>query len=116
MSMRFRLLSLKTKVLALIVLLSGLWSPPLVASAAPFGGAISQLVPCYNQAIWSNVGPPRGGQYIWTTATQTYRFGQPSHSGQWLLGLSGAPYYCIVSIVPVIVWPGIDITMMGSSQ
>jgi len=89
---------------------------PLAAYAFPFGGQIGQIVFCYNNAIWARVGPPVGGDYIWTPGTQTYRFGPPSHSGQWLLGLAGAPYYCLVSIVPIIVYPGINITMMGSSQ
>ncbi|MDP2648274.1 MAG: lamin tail domain-containing protein [Patescibacteria group bacterium] len=88
---------------------------PSAAFAFPFGGQISQIVPCYNQAIYSSVGPPRGGPYIWTPSTKTYEFGAPSFAGQWLLGLAGAPYYCLVSIVPVIVWSGIAITMMGSS-
>jgi hypothetical protein len=73
------------------------------------------VVPCYNQAIFARLGPPRGGDYIWTPATKTYQFGPPSFAGQWLLGLASAPYYCIVSIEPVIVWPGIAIDMMGSS-
>lgn len=89
---------------------------PLFTYAFPFGGSIGQIVFCYNDAIWSNVGPPRGGQFIWTPSTKTYQFGPPRHSGQWLLGLAAAPYYCVVSIDPVIVWPGILISMMGSSQ
>lgn len=90
---------------------------PLAALAFPFGGQASLVVPCYNNgAIFSRVGAPRGGDFIWTPTTQTYRFGPPTHSGQWLLGLAGAPYFCVVSIVPVIVWPGIYITMLGTSQ
>lgn len=116
MSHSSRFLSLETKVVIIGALSSLVTLFPLAAYAGPFGGSISQIVPCYNAAIWTSVGPPRGGIYIWTTSTQTYRFGPPSHSGQWLLGLYGAPYYCLVSIVPVIVWAGIDITMMGSSQ
>ena len=89
---------------------------PNVSVAAPFGGSIGTIVPCYNQAIYANVGPPVGGPFIWTPSTQTYLFGPPRHSGQWLLGLYGVPYYCIVSIEPIIVWPGLNIEMMGSSQ
>ena len=89
---------------------------PVLAYAFPFGGQISTIVPCYNQAIYSMLGPPVGGPYIWTPATKTYEFGPPSHSGQWLLGLASAPYYCLVSIQPIIVWAGIAIDMMGSSQ
>ena len=89
---------------------------PTLALAFPFGGQASQVRPCYNQAIYAALGPPRGGPFIWTPSTKTYQFGAPTHAGQWLLGLAGAPYYCIVSIQPVIVWPGTYITMMGSSQ
>ncbi len=88
---------------------------PLSALAFPFGGQISTVVPCYNQAIFARIGPPRGGDYVWTPATKLYQFGPPSFVGQWLLGLASAPYYCIVSIEPVIVWPGTAIDMMGSS-
>lgn len=89
---------------------------PVFVFAFPFGGQASMVIPCYNQAIYANIGAPRAGPYIWTPSTKTYQFGPPTHGGQWLLGLAGAPYYCIVSIQPVIVWPGTYITMMGSSQ
>jgi len=88
---------------------------PLLAFAFPFGGQIGTIVPCYNNAIYANLGPPIGGPYIWTPSTRTYQFGPPRASGQWLLGLASAPYYCVVSIDPVIVWPGTHIDMMGSS-
>ncbi len=93
-----------------------LLATPFAAAAFPFGGQASQVVRCYNNAIYASLGPPRGGPYIWTPSTKTYQFGPPSHGGQWLLGLAGAPYYCVVSIQPVIVWPGTYITMMGSSR
>ncbi len=89
---------------------------PFMAHAFPFGGAVGVIKPCYNNAIYAALGPPKGGPFIWTPSTRTYQFGPPSHSGQWLLGLASAPYYCVVSIFPVIVWPGIHIDMMGSSQ
>ena len=89
---------------------------PLRAHAFPFGGAIGQIIFCYNNAIYANVGPPRGGPFIWTPSTRTYKFGPPMRSGQWLLGLAAPPYYCIVSKQPIIVWSGILMTMEGSSQ
>src|SRR3989338_725376 len=89
---------------------------PLAVHAFPFGGQANIVRPCYNNAIYANLGPHVGGPYIWTPSTKTYQFGPPTHAGQWLLGLAGAPYYCIISIEPVIVWPGTYITMMGSSQ
>ena len=89
---------------------------PLVALAFPFGGMIGQIVFCYNNAIYTSVGPPNGGPFIWTPSTRTYQYGPPSHSGQWLLGLAAPPYYCLVSIQPIIVWSGILMTMEGSSR
>ncbi len=89
---------------------------PLVASAAPFGGQVALSIPCFNGAFYAFVGPPRGGAFLWTAATQTYRSGPPRRTGQWVLGLSGIPYFCVVSILPIIVSPGISITMMGSSN
>lgn len=105
----------RAKIVAPIVGFVTLLSP-LAASAAPFGGMITQLVPCYNEAIYVNLSGPVGGAYIWTPSTKTYPFGPPRHPGQWLLGLKAASYYCIVSIMPVIVWEGTGIMMMGSSQ
>lgn len=89
---------------------------PLAAAASPFGGRASQVLPCYNNAILSYVGAPIGGAYIWTPATRTYRNGPPTHGGQWLLGLYGAPYYCIVSRLPIDVRSGLGITILGTSQ
>ena len=88
---------------------------PSLALAFPFGGQINQIIFCYNDAIYTNLGPPRGGPFIWTPSTRTYRFGPPLRSGQWLLGLAAPPYYCIVSKQPIIVWSGILMTMEASS-
>lgn len=89
---------------------------PLTALAFPFGGRIMQVIPCYNAAIFAAVGPPIGGAYIWHPSTKTYLFGPPLAAGQWILGLTGIPSYCLVSIAPVITVPGISIMMMGRSQ
>ena len=88
---------------------------PLIAAAFPFGGQAISVIFCYNSAIYAYLTPPIGGPYVWTPATKTYEFGPPKHVGQWLLGLASPPYYCLVSISPVIVFPGTAITMMGSS-
>ncbi|OGG74180.1 hypothetical protein A3A40_02165 [Candidatus Kaiserbacteria bacterium RIFCSPLOWO2_01_FULL_54_20] len=89
---------------------------PLFTHAFPFGGRASTVLRCvYNSTIYANLGPPRGGEYIWTSATKTYQFGPPAYVGQWLLGLAGAPYYCIYRISPLTIYTGIAITMMGSS-
>ncbi len=89
---------------------------PLFAYAYPFGGQASIVLRCvYNSTIFARLGPPIGGDYVWTTATKTYQFGPPTHAGQWLLGLAGAPYYCIYSVKPEIVYNATAIIMMGSS-
>jgi hypothetical protein len=89
---------------------------PATALAFPFGGQASVVIPCYNGAIYALLGPPIGGPYLWTASTKTYQFGPPTHAGQWLLGNAGPPYFCLVSILPIITYPGTDIIMMGSSQ
>ena len=96
-------------------LLAGVALLPATVLAFPFGGQINQIIFCYNNAIYANVGPPRGGPFIWTPSTRTYQFGPPTRSGQYLLGLAAPPYYCVVSKSPVIVWSGILMTMEGSS-
>ena len=98
------------------ILLASLVLAPSVAFAFPFGGRASVVLRCvYNSTIYTNLGPPRGGEYIWTTATKTYQFGPPAYAGQWLLGLAGAPYYCIYRISPLTIYTGVAMTMMGSS-
>lgn len=89
---------------------------PLSALAFPFGGRITQVIFCYNSAIFAALSGPVGGAYIWVPSTKTYTFGPPSHAGQWLLGLTTIPYVCLVSVAPVILVPGIGIAVMGSSQ
>ena len=90
---------------------------PLFVQAYPFGGQARVVLPCYyNSTIYAYLGPPRGGEYVWTTATRTYNFGPPRHGGQWLLGLAGAPYFCIYKVQPLTVYSATAITMMGSSQ
>ena len=102
-------------MLLVIAMLCGAF--PFFAHAFPFGGQASIVLPCYyNSTIYTSLGPPRGGEFIWTTATRSYQFGPPTHAGQWLLGLAGAPYYCIYSLQPLIIYTGIAITMHGSSQ
>ncbi|PIR86419.1 hypothetical protein COU13_01015 [Candidatus Kaiserbacteria bacterium CG10_big_fil_rev_8_21_14_0_10_43_70] len=105
-----------TIVIAVVLFSSFLVFLPKTVEAFPFGGQASIVRPCFNQAIYAMLGPPRGGPFIWTGKTKTYLFGPPSHAGQWLLGLAGAPYFCIVKIQPLTVWPGTHIIMMGSSQ
>lgn len=89
---------------------------PHMVHAFPFGGQAGRVIPCYNQAILADLGPPVGGKYLWSPATRTYQFGPPRHSGQWLLGLAQTPWYCIITYQPLTVESGTHIMMMGSSQ
>ena len=90
---------------------------PRTTHAFPWGGQFQQVIPCFNNVIWTLTGPPRGGKYIWVPGvTRTYDYGPPSHAGQWGIGLAAPPYFCIVSPLPLIVFPGIIMTMLGSSQ
>src|SRR3989338_8919373 len=88
-------------------------STPLAAYAFPFGGQITIIKPCYNNAIYVNLSPPRGGAFIWTPATKTYQFGPPRHGGQGPVGLAGAPFYLAVFIFPPSVWQGPNSVMWG---
>ncbi|MEK7628517.1 MAG: hypothetical protein AAB421_03810 [Patescibacteria group bacterium] len=99
-----------------LFLFLAVWTIPQFTEAFPFGGQAGIVRPCYNQVIYASLGPPVGGPYIWSKGTRTYSFGPPRHAGQWLLGLAGAPYFCIVILRPLTVWPGTHIMMMGSSQ
>lgn len=94
----------------------GLLLLPARASGEPFGGQIQRIVFCQNAAIYVNLSAPRGGEYIWTAGTRTYPFGPPSHTGQWLLGLGSAPYFCVESIFPLRILTGTFMDMVGSSQ
>lgn len=90
---------------------------PRQAEAFPWGGQFSRVIFCFNNVIWVQAGPPRGGKYIWVPGvTRTYDYGPPSHAGQWGLGLAAPPYFCIVTPLPLVVFPGIIMTMLGTSQ
>lgn len=88
---------------------------PCAAYALPIGGQVSQLLPCYNTAIYAYLGPPLGGPYIWIPATETFPNGAPSFIGQWVIGTALPPNYCLYSIAPVRSNAGLTIIMMGSS-
>jgi hypothetical protein len=102
-------------VAALVLCASLVFSAPNLAFAYPFGGETSLVLPCWNVAILTLIGDPNAGFYLWTTATETFNNGPPTHGGQWLLGLASIPYICLLLPLPVIVWTGIAIDMMGSS-
>ena len=89
---------------------------PSSPNAKVFGGQASFVKQCSNKTIYAILGPPRGGAYIWTPTTRTYKFGKPAKAGQWLLGLKSIPFLCLYSSSPIITLPGIGILMLGTSQ
>ncbi len=88
-----------------------------ISTTPSFGGRIQDIVFCYNDGVrWTRVGPPRGGDYIWSpSVTKTYEYGPPYHSGQYILGLFAPYYFCLVSPNPLVIFPGILMTMIGTS-
>ena len=110
-----RMLAVSVFALTLVVV-GSTWVPRAV-QAFPFGGQITFIQGCLaDDAVFVQLSGPRGGSYIWRSSTHTYKFGPPSHTGQWLLGLAGAPYQCVYNQVPLLFYTGSYITMMGSSQ
>jgi hypothetical protein len=82
-----------------------------------FGGPIRTIVYCINSVTYTYLGAPRGGAYIWgPVVTATYQFGPPRRTGQWLLGAAGPVYACIASTTPLLVFPGLLMLYVGSSQ
>lgn len=115
--------SFSKTIVAIIVAVSLLVSASTVflataqqAHAFEWGGQFNTVIPCFNAVIWTNTSGPRGGNFIWTPSTRTYDYGPPSHSGQYGLGLAGPPYFCIVFPFPLVVFPGVIMTMVGTSQ
>lgn len=104
-------------VSGVLVATSMLAVPRQAEAVVYFGGAIGRLIYCINSVVYVNLGDPRGGPYLWSLkVSKTYEFGPPRHSGQWLLGAAGPTYFCIESVLPLIVHPGLLILFMGSSQ
>lgn len=112
-------LSRRLAEISIAAALTAFIASPSISQAAPFGGQIQALWPCWNVATIALLGPPNSGFYIWTPATRTFSNGAPSRTGQWIIGQSGVPYICVIwpgiPPIPLIIWPGISISMMGSS-
>lgn len=71
---------------------------PTSAIAAPFGGNVLAVRPCYNfSGFIITLGPPTPGEYVADAATFRYLFQTPYRPGQWLLGLVGSVAVCDVS-------------------
>lgn len=84
------------------------------AITKPFGGRTLTAISCSNAVIYTIIGPPVGGSYIWGPFTRTYLYGPPS-VGRWNLGTAGPPSICVVSINPPIFFFGLTMIMLGTS-
>lgn len=103
-------------ITAVLIVCSLALAPLRAEAIVHFGGAVGTVYGCVNTVIYATLGPPRGGAYVWSPqVTRTYSFGPPTHSGQWVLGNAGPSYFCIYSIFPIIVFPGLLMLMEGSS-
>ncbi len=106
------------KSLILIIIITIFVLPVKTSAAIQFGGSIQRIIGCVNDGlIYTLLGPPRGGEYIWSpTVTDTYAFGPPKRTGQWLLGNAAVSHFCIASVIPWDVKPGWLMMSVGSSQ
>ncbi len=106
------------KSLILIIIIITFILPLKTNAAIQFGGSIQRIIGCVNNGvIYTLLGPPRGGEYIWSpTVTDTYAFGPPKRTGQWLLGNAAVSHFCIVTVTPLVVLPGWLMMSLGSSQ
>lgn len=109
----------RTQMLLIItIFLSGIlfvsFSGTAEALGKPFGGRTTFIISCMDGAIYTIIGPPTGGSYLWTLGTRTYLFGPPS-VGRWNLGIAGPPSICVVSINPPVFFFGLVMIMLGTS-
>ncbi len=109
-------MKLVSTLLISVVILTVLTAPRTEA-VIYFGGSISLIIGCVNPVVYTRLGPPRGGPYLWSpSVTKTYSFGPPKRTGQWLLGSAGPSYFCVVKVFPLKTHPGLLMIMMGSSR
>jgi Caspase domain len=72
-----------------------------------FIGPVLKIVKCVNNGTYVELGGDKGGAYMIIENSQNSQIlqgGAPAKKGQWVAGLAGAPYYCLASTAPNIVW------------
>jgi hypothetical protein len=106
------------KIVTILLVVMLITAPMQVNAAIHFGGPIQTVIGCINDGlIYTVIGQPRGGEYIWSpNTTDTYSFGPPRRTGQWLLGNAGPSHFCLVSVHPIDPRPGLIMLMLGSSR
>lgn len=78
------------------------------ALPGPFGGQIIAARPG-NNCLVIDVGPPRGGEYVFVYGlSQLFSFFS-LRPGAWVLGLSGPPFVCFIGKIPIGAGPAIMI-------
>ena len=110
------MLRVRKLVVSLLLVLAAAF-PSLAGAVNVFGGKVSIQTPCLIPlGSWNRVGSPRGGLFIYSIGgTKKYPFGAPK-AGHWTLGLYGIPSFCLVTIAPLVVFPGKLMTMEASSN
>lgn len=90
----------------------GLALPVFAFVPGPFGGQIF-TVRSGNNCIVLDIGPPRGGEYIFVYgASQLFAF-FTLRPGAWVIGLSAVPQVCFAGKVPIGAGP--TVIMIGTS-
>lgn len=98
---------------------------PLSAHAIYFGGPVipfpcplgpTGVCVCLNVATYVVVGPPRPGAFVWSLVSKTYASGPAWTAGQYVLGRASVPYFCVLSVLPTIVVPGLHVDFLGTSR
>lgn len=86
--------TVSTRFLIILVLACAL---PAAAIAAPFGGAISELIKCNDGSVLLKIGSPTPMTIMYQLGTSySYREGPPTAVSQWLLGLWNGMGVCTV--------------------
>jgi len=104
-----------SRMLVVVLLVAGLTAPlSAFALGVPFGGRIASIFHCLNGGIYETVVGVKGGAFVWTPATLTFRNYQ-IRPGVNQVGIADILYPCVVSWTPFVYIPGFRIQMVGTS-
>lgn len=87
--------------------------PSIIYGQIPFGGPIIVPTIC-DEGMHITIGPPTPMPLMWVPGTVSFAFGPPSHTGQFLLGMTGGFMICTDFGVPIN--GGLLILFHGSSE
>lgn len=66
-----------------------------------FSGPILEIIPCYNRAIYVKLAEDRA--FVLDANTRIFNYGRPQAAGEFIMGITAAPYFCIKSTSPQLV-------------